>query len=318
MLVLTSYEGVPQSLRRGAVTIGNFDGVHLGHQRLLRSARDLAAPNAALAITFDPPPVVILRPDAAPRRLTLVNEKIRLLAAAGMDAVLVLQSDAGLLAMSPTEFVDRVIVDGLAPRWIVEGESFGFGRGRAGTVQTLAELAPTRGFSLRIEPPEQVLLADSGLHATVSSSMIRGLISAGRVQEAAAALGRSHAVIGQVMRGAGVGKTLGFPTLNLDIGDQHWPGDGVYAGQAWLGTRRRLAAISIGTRPTFGGSRRLFEVHLLDTQEDLYSQTVRVECIARLRGQQAFAGADALKSQLSQDVMAVRNLAASFVVAQPS
>ncbi|MCG3126662.1 MAG: Riboflavin biosynthesis protein RibF [Phycisphaerae bacterium] len=295
--------------------VGNFDGVHLGHQAILRTARQVAAASGGLcvtAMTFEPHPWQVLAPQRAPARLTRAADKFELLRASGADRVVVLRSERKLLEQPALQFLEEV-VHRCGVRAFVEGPTFMFGRGREGNVQLLAEHAQRLGYALTVTP---TLTCDAlpGSPA-INSSAIRAKLAAGEVRAARFMLGRPHVVSGVVVSGDGRGKTLGFPTANLSGIEQMIPGDGVYAAIAEVPgaaaeALRRGAAVNIGPQPTFGGGRRRVEAHLLDFSGDLYGRTTRLQLRERLRGQERFESADALRAQLAQDVARVREVVA--------
>jgi riboflavin kinase/FMN adenylyltransferase len=294
------------------ITIGNFDGVHVGHAAILREARQLAVSLGAAvkALTFDPHPASVLRPGRQPLRLTSLPEKRGLLLEAGADEVIVLEPAPALLAMEPRDFIaDLVALH--QPEAIVEGVDFRFGRGRAGDIHLLESLGPILGFVLAVVPDAQVALSDH-LLAPVSSSLVRWLLSHGRVVDAAIGLGRPFELCGPVVRGDQRGRSLGIPTANLDaaaIAGRAIPGDGVYAGAAMLPDGQSWpAAISVGVKPTFPNAARTIEAHLLGFSGDLYGQTVTIRFNRWLREQQPFPSLKALKSQLLRDVAQVARL----------
>ena len=299
---------LPAEARSCVLTIGNFDGVHLGHQKILSAARRLAAQARApvVVMTFDPPPDLVLRPADEPQRITPPEMKTELLFEAGADWVVTVASNTELLGMSPEEFVERVVVRSFAPRQIVEGRGFSFGRGRTGNVETLSRTGPSAGFGVHVVEPVSVTLANGPQR--VSSTLIRRLVGAGRVEDARRCLGRCFALCGPVIRGQGRGKDLAYPTANVDPGQQVIPGDGVYAGSARASGREYSAAISVGAKPTFGGVRRDVEAFLLDAEGDYYDVGITLRFERRLRGQQAFGSARALKRQIEKDVQRVREL----------
>lgn len=308
MIVATDPQRIDASCRGGVVSVGNFDGVHLGHAALLDKARQRAAGQAVIAVTFEPHPVALLAPHRAPRRLTPLPEKLRALEALGITAAMVLPTDRALLSMEARDFIERMLVGPLAPAWLVEGPDFGFGAGRRGNVQTLRELGRALGFEVDVIEPRQMVLAGRPEAVNVSSSLIRDLLAAGDVEAAAACMGRAYVLVGKVMRGAGMGRQLGYPTMNLDCDGQQLPADGVYAGRAGFDSEdaETLAAISIGSRATFDGAHRVVEAHLLDATGDYYDRTVRLEVCCRLREQQRFGSREDLMRQIETDVRAVR------------
>jgi riboflavin kinase/FMN adenylyltransferase len=296
-----------EPLSRSVLTVGNFDGVHLAHRQLLKTAQRLAAECGApaVALTFEPHPLTVVAPDRAPPRLASPDDKLRYMAEAGIEQVVVAKSEPRLLTMEAEAFVEEILVSKFHPVHVVEGPSFGFGRGRRGDPELLRRAAGRFQCTVHIVEPVHVEFSE-GERVMVSSSLIRQLLSAGRVQEAAVCLGRPYAVIGNVERGHARGKGLGFPTANLATPDQLVPGEGVYAGRAQVGNEWRLTAISIGRNPTFGGTELCTEAFLLDWERDLYGRRIRLEFGRFLRPQQRFASAADLAQQLQRDVAAVR------------
>lgn len=310
MHVWRQLEEVDPSLDKSVVTVGNFDGVHLGHSHVLSRAHEIAASLGDLpvvAITFDPHPMVVLRPDHAPTMLTTIDERARLLEAAGADFLLVLAFDKEMAQWSPEEFVRRILVDTLHTEVVVVGENFRFGHRAAGTVDVLRELGETYGFRC-----EAIALDGSG--RPWSSSLVRERLADGDVAGAAAALGRAYTVEGVVVRGERRGQQLGYPTANVPTDRlTAVPADGVYAG--WLlrldepATPRLPAAISIGNNPTFDGTRRVVESYVVDrTDLELYDVTVRIGFVARLRDMERFDSIDELLAAMRRDVDRVREI----------
>jgi riboflavin kinase/FMN adenylyltransferase len=300
---------VPADLGRTVVTIGNFDGVHLGHQHVLSRARETAAETGALivvAVTFDPHPIAVLRPEHAPPVLTSIETRARLLDEAGVDAVLVVPFDRDVAAWTPEEFVDRIIVDALHARAVVVGANFRFGNRAAGDVALLRDAGKERDFEV------EGIALDGGPQVW-SSTYVRQCLATGDVTGAAEALGRPFVVRGVVVRGDQRGRSLGFPTANVPTSPaEAAPADGVYAG--WLTRRdtgeRFPAAISVGTNPTFDGEReRRVESYVLDrTDLELYGVEVEVAFVDRLRGMVRFDGVDALVETMRDDVRRAREL----------
>ncbi len=293
---------------RGAVlTIGNFDGVHLGHQRILRTARALAQVSRAkvVAMTFEPHPFAVLRPDRAPPRLTLFEEKRRQLEFAGADALVRLDTDHGILGLSAEDFVKEIIIERIHPSYIVEGPDFGFGRGRRGNIDTLRSMSAKGGFQVRIVEPYR-LVRSNGEHIIVSSTAIRQLLRDGALADANACLGRPFSLVGEIVHGAGDGSKLGYPTINLNVAGQLVPADGVYAGIAALDGVRGAAAISIGCRPTLEGKHTAIEGHVLGHQGDWYGLRARLDLMRFLRGQVKYDGLEALIEQIGRDVEETR------------
>ncbi len=302
------------------MTIGNFDGVHLGHQAIVSRCGELAREKqvAVKALTFDPHPASVLRPGREPLRLIAAPRKRELLLQAGADEVVILEPTPAMLSLEPHDFVARLVADH-HPIAVVEGIDFRFGRGRAGDVKSLAALGDEFGFATHVVPDVQVALSDH-LLAPVSSSLIRMLLANGRVMDAALASGRAYELTGNVVQGDRRGRTLDMPTANLDAAatiGRALPGDGVYAGAVELRDgSEHPAAISIGVKPTFAGRRRTIEAHLLDYAGDLYGQTITLRFHRWLREQQPFPSPDALKAQLHRDVAQVRDLVCVGVLAQ--
>jgi riboflavin kinase/FMN adenylyltransferase len=290
------------------LSIGNFDGVHRGHQAIIGTARRRAqaAGTQAVAMTFDPHPATVLAPDRVPPTLTPLDEKIRCLEAAGAEVVVVVPSQPKFFSCPAHVFIERVMVSRFHPIAIVEGESFRFGRHRQGDATTLREAGTKYGFETDIVAPIRV---DLGGHpdTVISSSLVRQMIGSGTVDRAAVCLGRPYALLGRVEHGAARGRALGFATANLAVPpDQLVPAEGVYAGQTTIDGKRCGAAISIGHTPTFDGQQRLVEAHVLDYAGDLYDASLRLEFFAWLRPQQKFASATELQQQVAADIRHVR------------
>ncbi len=286
------------AVRAGAVSIGNFDGVHRGHaaliERLVARAREVNGP--AVVFTFDPHPAQLLNPTAVPPPLTWTERKAELLGALGVDAMIAYPADRALLALSPDEFFQQILLDRLAIRAIVEGPNFYFGRHRSGTIDYLRELARRAEVLLDVVEPVQ---ADG---VFVSSSRIRELIQAGQVRAADELLTQPYRVHGMVVRGAGRGARIGFATANIEPVGMVLPPLGVYAGRAWLRDQSYVAAIHIGPNPTFGEDRVKFEVHLVGYDQPLYGATLFVDFYDRLRGIRPFGDVAELQEQLRRDV----------------
>jgi riboflavin kinase/FMN adenylyltransferase len=295
----------PDSLRMGAVTIGNFDGVHLGHakiiERLLAVAQQVNGP--AVVFTFDPHPVRLLRPEQAPPPLTWIERKAELLGELGVDHVIAYPTDEALLQLAPEGFFNSIVRERLEARAMVEGPNFYFGRGRSGNIERLTELCKAADVLLEVVEPIKI----RGEY--VSSSRVRKLIEAGRVEEAAHLLTRPYRLRGMVTHGSSRGHRIGFPTANVDAIDTLLPACGVYAGGALLADGRTIAAaINIGPNPTFGEQSHKVEVHLIDWHGALYGQPLEVDFHARLRDIQRFDGVEALKAQLNNDIEHARRI----------
>jgi riboflavin kinase / FMN adenylyltransferase len=305
MHIIRNLGALPAPARGGAVSIGNFDGVHRGHvaiaRRLLERAAVVGGP--AIVFTFDPHPVRLLRPEQCPPPLTWTERKAELLAALGVDWVVAYPTDEALLALSAVEFFEKIIRQKLAARALVEGPNFFFGHNREGTVARLAELAREAEISLDVVEP---VVVDG---AIVSSSRVRELIRAGNVEVARKLLSAPYRIRGMVTHGAGRGATIGFPTANLSAIDTLLPAVGVYAGRAWIGKSSYAAAINLGPSPTFGDATVRVEIHLIEYNEPLYGQPLEVDFLARLRDIRPFDSPAALVEQLRQDVQRTRDIA---------
>ncbi len=304
MRLLRSLENLPDHLRKGAVTIGNFDGVHRGHarlvERLLVKAHEVGGP--AIVFTFDPHPVRLLRPDAAPPPLTWTDRKAQLLDELGVTAIVAYPTDEALLQLTPEDFFRTIVQQKLAARAMVEGPNFFFGHNRAGNIDTLARLCAAAEVSLEIVQP--VKIGDD----FVSSSRVRAAIQAGDVDLARQLLTRPYRVRGMVTHGAGRGQKLGFPTANLEAIDTLLPAQGVYAARALAVAGNWPAAVNIGPNPTFGEQATKVEVHLIGFEGSLYGQPLEVEFLSRLRSIRPFESIEALKAQLARDIAAARQI----------
>jgi riboflavin kinase/FMN adenylyltransferase len=312
---------IPDDWGRSVVCIGVFDGVHHGHRAIVQATRELAAQvsGQVVAVTFDPHPSAVVRPDAQPRMLSTLDHRVSLLHEAGADAVLVLTFTPELASWTPVEFVDRVLVRGLHTVGVVVGEGFRFGHRAAGDVDLLTSLGATHDFvvePLALQVGALVEHGDAG-HVAWSSTFVRQCVLEGDVAEAARALDRPHRVEGQVVHGDHRGRELGYPTANLaPVDHAAVPADGVYAG--WLvrstsgpGEVALPAAISIGTNPTFDGQERRIEAYVLDRDDlDLYGEHVAFDFAERLRPTLTFDGVEPLLDQMALDVDRARAITA--------
>ncbi len=291
--------------------IGVFDGVHLGHQAVIRQARADASVlgGTAVVLTFDPHPARVLRPEKAPRLLTSRAHKARLLEEAGVAALLVLRFDAAFAAREAKDFVEELAGAARPLRQISVGEKWTFGRGRTGNVKLLRELGSELGFSVHGMEPVEV----DG--ETVSSTRVRRAVEAGDLATARRCLGRDYTVLGTVEAGRKLGRTIGFPTANLRAHNEQFPPDGVYAVRCEVGGEMRSGVANIGVRPTVAasGADRTLEVHLFNFDGDLYGRDVEVTFVKWLRGERKFEGVDALKEQIKADSWAAREILASAV-----
>ena len=287
-----------------AITIGNFDGVHLGHQALIRHTREICQQEnlTCVLLTFWPHPRLVVSPHKPHAPLNSREERLRLLALLGISHVLELPFDRELASLSPTDFVERCLMP-LEMRHLAIGYDFSLGRGRSGHVDVLREIGSSHGFSVTQLPP---VIADG---AIVSSTRLREHVARGDVQGAARLLGRWYGFSGTVVHGDGRGAGLGFPTANLLPPDSLLPGEGVYVSLLEAAGQRHFAVSNVGRKPTFGGSSLGVESFLPDARDiNLYGQGVRLEFVARLRGEQRFASVEALRAQIAQDVAEARKI----------
>ena len=313
MEVITTLDEAPWPGERTVVTIGAYDGVHLGHQAVIEQVRTLAADDGArsVVLTFDRHPATVVRPESAPLLLTSAEQRLELLAGTGIDATVVLSFDEHQSHETPESFVERVLVEALGVRSIVVGEDFHFGRDRRGNVDLLEKVGRTNDFDVR---PVTLLPRLDGIDEPVSSTAIRRALAGGDVTRAASMLGRWHEVRGIVIMGDQRGRQLGFPTANVAVPRLTClPADGVYAG--WYERPDGATypcAINIGRRPTFyeHADASLLEAHLIDFDDDLYDEGAEVRFSHFLRSERKFDGIEAIVAQLTLDVAHARELLA--------
>ena len=303
-----------EAVRKGCVlTIGNFDGVHIGHQEILTAAKQTAVKKAVqlLVMTFEPHPAAVLHPQKTFGILTPLELKKHLLAEFGVDTLVVLESTAELLSLSPADFVEKFIVKNIQPDVVFEGESFNFGSSRTGSIHTLKKLGAEKGFLVSEIDAKEVKLS-TGKIVKISSTLIRDMLESGRVADAAAAIGRPYRLIGQVIPGHGKGKQLGFPTANLEPAQQIIPAEGVYAGFVETGdsteyvcsAKQKIpAALSIGRAETFSPDHPLsVEAHILkENISNLSGKWLAMDFIKRIRSQQKFKTESELSTQITKD-----------------
>jgi riboflavin kinase/FMN adenylyltransferase len=295
----------PPRWHQPVLALGNFDGLHRGHSKIIERVRRVSAERAAtsLVLTFDPHPPRIVRPDKAPALLMTFDQKIEALAKAGIQGVAVVRFTHELSRWEPETFVKTVLVDWLRVGEVWVGADFLFGRDRSGNFSLLRAIGAQYGF--RTEKIDPVRYKDF----VVSSTRIRRLVAEGRVDEAGALLGHHFYIDGTVMRGAGRGRELGVPTANIETANELIPPHGVYATTLSVGGVVRPSVTNVGTRPTFDDvTKTTIEAHLLDGDRDLYGQTVRLAFIQRLRDERRFPDVDALKAQIDADVRRARRL----------
>jgi riboflavin kinase / FMN adenylyltransferase len=280
------------------VTVGNFDGVHLAHQRILGAVASLARRTSRLAavLTFYPHPSKVLRPAEAPPLLMTLDQRLSAIEQMGIDAALVLRFDAELAKVSAENFVRRFLVETVSAEAVLVGGNFRFGHRHAGDVKMLAELGQRWGFEVEIVPP----VIEGGI--VVSSSAIRGALGEGRVEDACGLLGRPYSLAGEIRTGTGQGRRLVVPTLNLATEQEALPKNGVYATDVVVEGKEYQAATNVGTRPTFDGARVTVESYLFDFNRELTSGKMEVRFRSRLRDERKFPGPEALRSQVLKDI----------------
>ena len=299
------FRGVPERATTSTVlTIGNFDGVHRGHRALLAElkakARELALP--ATVLTFEPHPRELFAPDQAPARLASLRDKLELLAGCDVDRVHVCRFNRKLAALTAGQFIDRILVQGLAARHLIVGDDFRFGKGRGGDFAVLQEAGREHHFAV-----EAMHTVDFG-GVRVSSSAVREALAAGNIEHAEELLGRAFVIAGRVMDGKKIGRTLGFPTANIQVRRQRLPLSGVFAVTvSGIAAQPLPGAANIGVRPTVtAGLKPVLEVHILDFDRDIYGMHVDVNFLHKLRDEAKFDSLDVLKAQIARDVAAVR------------
>lgn len=321
MQIFTDRQQIHKTPKGSILTIGNFDGVHRGHQEILRTARRAADQHQTVltAMTFDPHPAAILHPERAPGVLTPLPLKAWLLESCGVDFLIVIRDSMALLNLSPKDFVERFLMAHLAPRAVVEGPNFHFGYGRSGTLKTLRDLGSRHGFEVMEVSFAQIASEDDRRSMVCSSSQVRRLLEKGQVARAARILTRPYRLVGKTIPGRGIGRKLGFPTANLDPAGQIIPSEGVYAGFVLAadtlegvcrGQARRPAAFSIGRAKSFVTDHPLLlEAHLLESEvEDLSGRYLAMDFIEWIRHQQRFESQEALKAQIRRDCQTAQKI----------
>lgn len=298
MRVIRNLERARGQFSRPVVTVGNFDGVHRGHQVILRHVREDADLRgvAGIALTFEPHPVAVLRPESAPRLLMHLGDRLAALAACGVDATVVQAFTRAFAQIEADEFVRRFLVEILDAQKLVVGHDLNFGRDRAGNVERLVEAGGRYGFTVEVIRPVHVG------NVVVHSSGVRRAVADGDVALAGRLLGRAHVVRGRVTRGAGRGRGLGFATANVRPKTQAVPPDGVYVTRARIENRRVGGVTSIGNTPTFGGTGTVIETHLFAEVGELYGKAIAIEFVDRLRDQRRFESPEALQQQVQNDI----------------
>ena len=287
------------------LSIGNFDGVHRGHQAMLGCLREQSLQQGvpSVAMTFDPPPVALVAPRLVPPRLSTLARKAELIARTGIDALFVYPTNTEFLNQTAEQFFQQIVVDRFQAIGMVEGDNFFFGKNRQGDIERLKQLADKQNITL------QVIDAVSAAGKMISSTRIRKLISSGEIEEADECLGHPYRITGTVISGAQRGTALGFPTANLANIETLIPSEGVYAGTCLYQETSYPAAVNVGGNPTFNTDQKKFEVHLIGFNEELYGQELSVDLLARCRDVKQFANSTELKQQIKSDIQTVQQIA---------
>jgi riboflavin kinase/FMN adenylyltransferase len=304
MIIARDIDDIQDAITGSCVTIGNFDGVHKGHQKLisLAAARAKASDLVSVVVTFDPHPLRVLRNDAPPF-ITLTEQKLELISQHGPQVCLLLNFTMDMAKLTPQQFVQKYLLDGLNMKEMIIGYDYHMGKGRAGNFETLSELGKEKGFTVdRLDP-----VSIEG--AVVSSTRIRDLVQAGTVWPVRPLLGRFYQVKGEVVHGMNRGgRLLGFPTANLKLVDELFPKPGVYAIWIEVNNEVHMGVANIGKNPTFGNDALSVEAHLLDFKGDLYGRDIRVHFVQRIRDEKKFNGIDELKDRIAKDVQLGRQI----------
>lgn len=297
MKIWNGIDSYPDRAPRAVATIGNYDGVHLGHRAILLSVVDEARRDGhvSVLVTFEPHPLQVVAPDRRPKLLQTRRQKLESLEQTGLDGVLILDFDRDMAALSGDAFFSRVLCGPVDFASIHVGSNFRFGHGRSGDVDALRSIGERHGFTVVTVPPVEI---EGGV---VSSSAVRKAVADGEVGAAHAMLGRPFAVVGEVVAGEGRGRSLRFPTANLDSSNELVPRRGVYVTETVALATRHPAVTNVGIRPTFNGGKLIVESHLLDYDGDLYGEQVEVRFLARLRDEQRFSGPRELADQIARD-----------------
>lgn len=304
MEVIIGSKNVVGPVSYSVVTIGNFDGVHVGHQSIFRQVIRRAREKSGIAVvlTFEPHPVTVLAPKKQPHILTPFSKKAKYIESCGIDRVVCEEFNRQLVEMPAQDFAATVLADRLQARQVVVGAGFSFGQGRKGTVSTLAEMGKKLGFSVHLTDPIK-------MHGSVvSSSRIRRLLDEGNVEEAGELLDRPYTISGAVVKGQQRGNTLGFPTANLEPGSNVIPAQGVYAILVDINETSYRGLVNIGHNPTFGQEPLSIEAHILDFNQQVYGKEMEISFIRRIRNEIAFSSADALASQIHKDIQTAKNI----------
>lgn len=306
MLLITDLSRITTPFTNSVITLGNFDGIHLGHQELVRMVMKRAQEirGQSMVVTFRPHPLKVLAPEKCPPLISIYEEKIELFRKLGIDVLVKIPFSLHFAEMSPRDFVRKILCDLLGLKEIFVGYNYRFGRGREGTTQTLRAMGEE--FNFRVNEVKQIALKSE----VISSTRIRQLLTAGEVEHAAELLGRPYAITGIVIRGDSRGKTLGFPTANIASKHAIVPANGVYAVKLSARDTCYSGVVNIGVRPTFETKSLAIEVHVFDFNEDLYGEEVTIYFIRKIREERKFETSEALIGQISRDIRAAREILA--------
>jgi riboflavin kinase/FMN adenylyltransferase len=304
MRIINDLTFTPVDFSSPVVTIGNYDGLHLGHQTIITRAIEVAKNSGgeSVVLTFEPHPVQFLHPELNIPLITPFRKKMMLLEKFGVECTINLPFNKDLAHMSAEQFIGEIVLDHIAPRWVIVGFNFNFGKDRSGTAAALQKMGERLGFAVEVVPPHTVN------NAVVSSTRIRELLVAGRIQEANRMLGMRYFLLGTVIHGHARGKGLGFPTANLEIAGDLYPKTGVYAATVTVGSETHQGVVNIGTNPTFNDKDFAVEVFLFDYQGDLYGKELQVNFVARIRDEATFPSPEALVRQIEQDVETAKEI----------
>jgi riboflavin kinase/FMN adenylyltransferase len=304
MDIIIGIENIRRKFRNPVLTLGNFDGVHLGHQKIFKAVKEEARiiDGEALVFTFDPHPLQVLAPQRCPPPITPFKKKLMLLEKVGIDVIIVATFDLDLANVIPEAFVKQILVDKIGAQKILVGYNYYFGKDRRGNVEMLIRLG--QQFAFEVKVIEAVRVND----IPVSSSKIRELIQGGEMQQAAQLLGRNYRLIGKVIWGTGRGKELGCPTANLEIPNGLYPRTGVYAVEAIVGNRTYPGVANVGYNPTFGQNPLSVEVHILDFSRDIYGEEIQFIFFDRIRDEETFKVPNSLAQQMKKDIDVARKI----------
>ncbi len=304
MEIIIGIENIRREFRNPVLTLGNFDGVHLGHQKIFKAVKEEARKidGEAIVFTFDPHPLQVLAPQRCPPPITPFKKKLMLVENIGIDVIIVATFDLDLANIMPETFVKQILVDKIGAKKILVGYNYYFGKDRKGNVEMLIRLGQQFGFEVKVI--EAVKVND----IPVSSSKIRKLIKGGEMLQAAQLLGRNYLLIGKVIWGTGRGKELGCPTANLEIPNSLYPKTGVYAVEAIVGNKTYPGVANVGYNPTFGQNPLTVEVHILDFARDIYGEEIQLIFFERIRDEETFEDPDSLVRQMRKDIDVARKI----------